>query len=296
MIIVTLTGGLGNQLFQYVFARQVALMRSAPLKLNLSAFCDDHLRSFKLEYFNIDVPIATPQEVDNLIDIYYSKSLVARFWKFVENLKSKHKRTYYIEDDYYKFEPCWKELSKNVLIEGFWQHYGYFEHVPPIILDELTLRKEYTLNQPAVISEIEKNDAAVSIHIRRGDYVNDIHNLNFFGVLPHEYYREAIEYINGHIKEPTYYVFSDDLDWARSNLKTNAALTFVEINGGTTDYLELYAMSKCRHNIIANSSFSWWAAFLNNNPDKIVVSPERWVANPGMNSRVRLQAPSWIKI
>ena len=147
-----------------------------------------------------------------------------------------------------------------------------------------------------MVSEIEQSQSAVSIHIRRGDYVSDADANNLMGILPMGYYDRAVNYINERVKNPSYYIFSDDLEWTKDHLKVDAPLTFVDLENGSRDYIELDIMRKCRHNIIANSSFSWWAAFLNQHPDKIVVAPARWVMPDETNRRIAIQFPSWIKL
>ncbi len=137
---------------------------------------------------------------------------------------------------------------------------------------------------------------SVSIHLRRGDYVSDPWAFHTMGPLPVKYYYKAIDYMSKKLSDPCFYIFSDDLDWVKDNIKIEAPVSFVEIANGTKDYLELDIMSKCSHNIIANSSFSWWGAFLNQNPDKIVIAPAQWVIADEINKRIELQLPSWIKM
>jgi hypothetical protein len=188
------------------------------------------------------------------------------------------------------------KVTSNVLLEGFWQHHKYYNTIKPQLLEEFTLKEEYKVGLPALISEIEKNDHSVSLHIRRGDYVSDPNNLDWFGVMPPDYYYQAVDYIKKRISNPVYYIFSDDLDWVKENIRIDGQVVYVDIEGGKKDYLELYAMSKCRHQVIANSSFSWWGAYLNNRPEKIVIAPARWVAMEDLNRKVSIQLPSWIKM
>jgi hypothetical protein len=130
----------------------------------------------------------------------------------------------------------------------------------------------------------------VSVHVRRGDYVSDKNANSLMGVLPVNYYLSAIRHMRENVKDAYFYFFSDDLDWVKDNVQTDANCEFVEAG---TDYIELDLMSQCRHNVIANSSFSWWGAFLNQNPEKIVVAPRQWVIPPAINNQVNIQFPSW---
>lgn len=296
MVTVTLGGGLGNQLFQYSLARQLALKNNTSLKLYINNIEKEPGRTYKLQHYNIQEQFASEAEVEKLIGTFYEKSFYARAVRKLNTYLPKYNRSYFIEKEYYCYEPAVFQIKKNVLLEGFWQHYKYFENFPTQILDEITLKEKYKLTTSESLNQIDQDVNSVSIHIRRGDYISDENNLNFFGVLPLDYYRQAVNYMTERIWNVNFYIFSDDLNWAKDNLNINAPVYFMDIDNGTKDYLELDAMSRCRHNIIANSSFSWWAAYLNRNTEKIVIAPEKWVADPTMNNRINLQLPSWIKI
>ncbi|RDV16706.1 alpha-1,2-fucosyltransferase [Pontibacter diazotrophicus] len=295
MVVVTLTGGLGNQLFQYTIGKQLAIKNETTLKLYIANLGVEDGRSYKLNHYNIDEVLATESEVEKLIGEYYSSSLYAKIYRKIDSYRPKYKRKYYVEDENWRFEPEVMKVSSNVLLEGFWQHHKYYEKLDATILGELTLKKEETFTVKS-LKDIEKDSTSVSLHIRRGDYVSDLNNASYFGVMPLHYYQKAVEHVNSQIKNPNFYIFSDDLDWAKDNLKMHVPMTFVDVEGGKKDYLELDAMSHCRHNIIANSTFSWWAAFLNKNPDKIVIAPEKWVVSEEMNKGIHIQFPSWIKL
>jgi hypothetical protein len=297
MVIVTLGGGLGNQLFQYTIGRLLAIKNNTTLKLYISNFKYENNRSYKLNYFNIQEAFATEEEVEKLIHVYYSNSLYARIHKKIHQNRPKYKKKYFIESDYWIFEPELVKITSDVLLEGFWQHYKYYENIPQEILQELILKEEFkTSLTNSIINSIEQDDSSVSIHIRRGDYVSDPNNLNYFGALPMQYYYDAVNYVNENIQNPKFYIFSDDLNWVKDHFKINAPITFVDIAGGIKDYLELDAMSKCRHNIIANSSFSWWGAFLNKNTDKIIIAPKNWVVKEDINKNIQIHFPGWIKL
>lgn len=296
MVIVTLGGGLGNQLFQYSLARQLAFKNKTSLKLYINNISKEPGRTYKLQHYNIQEKFASDAEVEKLIGSFYEKTFYAKTVNKLNTYLPKHNRSYFIEEEYYCYEPTIFQIKKNVLLEGFWQHYKYFENFPTQILDEITLKQTEGSATSGYVNQIDNDINSVSIHIRRGDYISDENNLNFFGVLPLGYYIQAVNYMIERISNLHFYIFSDDLNWAKDNLKINAPVYFVDIDNGTKDYLEMDAMSHCRHNIIANSSFSWWAAYLNRNTEKIVVAPEKWVADPTINKRINLQLPSWIKI
>ncbi|MES2891462.1 MAG: alpha-1,2-fucosyltransferase [Bacteroidota bacterium] len=295
MVIVTLGGGLGNQLFQYATARQVALRNKTQLKLYISNITNEPNRTYKLGHFNIVEEFATEEEVDRLIKPYYTETLYAKLYRKLDTYRPKFRRKYYRENAYWGFEAEVMKIGAPVLLEGFWQHREYAEAFSPGLRNELTLKSEYTSNDQ-ILAQIVNDENAVSLHFRRGDYQSDPNNLNFFGVLPLEYYLKAIDHMLEKVPQAIFYVFSDDLAWVKENLPTTARTVFVDIEGGTKDYLELDAMSKCRHNVIANSSFSWWAAYLNTNPNKIVIAPKRWVVDEQQNSKVQVQLPEWIQM
>ncbi|MEJ7737941.1 MAG: alpha-1,2-fucosyltransferase [Chitinophagaceae bacterium] len=295
MIVSKLISGLGNQLFQYTIGRQLSIKRNVPLKLDVSFFNNQQLRSYKLDHYNIHAEVASDRDIERFTNIYKRRSFYARLYRKAEKLLPKNKRLYYKEGEWWIFEPGLLHASSNVYVDGYWQHYRYFEKVDPRIREELTLKQPYD-KSPAIIGEILGNESSVSLHIRRGDYITDPNAYNFMGVMPVEYYYTAMNYIIEKGIRPSFYIFSDDLDWVRDNIKVHAPLTCVDLDGGNKDYIELDLMSKCRHNIIANSSFSWWGAFLNRNPGKIVIAPSQWVKPEEVNKKIELQFPSWIKM
>jgi len=296
MIISKLISGLGNQLFQYTIGRHLSLTHQVPLKLDLSFFKDQKLRSYKLDHYNIQAETATEQDVESLTAIYQRKSLYAKIYRKVEKWRPKNKRLYYKEDEWWIYEPGLLQASSPVYLNGYWQHYKYFENIDPRIREELTLKENELADAPAIVGEILGNESSVSLHVRRGDYITDRDAYNFMGVMPLAYYHQAINYIIAKGIKPSFYVFSDDLDWVKDNIQVNAPLTCVDLHGGQKDYVELDLMSKCRHNIIANSSFSWWGAFLNQNPGKIVIAPAQWVKPEDVNRKIELVFPTWTKI
>ncbi|MGB6269589.1 MAG: alpha-1,2-fucosyltransferase, partial [Olleya sp.] len=132
---------------------------------------------------------------------------------------------------------------------------------------------------------------AVSIHIRRGDFLkHDVHNTS-----KEDYYKEALSVIESKIEQPTYYLFSDDMDWVKANFKTKHKTVYVDFNDATTAFEDIKLMSNCKHNIIANSSFSWWSAWLNTNPNKIIIAPKQWF-NGDKYDYTDVVPKSWITI
>ena len=296
MIIVKLISGLGNQLFQYALARQLAIQNNDQLKLDISFYANQSLRSYRLDKYNIQAKIAQPDQMDKLLSVYNSPSVYNKIYRRIEGRLPKQYKRHYREREWWGYEPEVFNITGNVYLEGYWQHYQYYQNLDKRIFDELTLKDTTEQSSYALFKQVQQDHSSVSLHIRRGDYITDKQANNLMGILPLTYYQRAIEHIKGKIKTPSFYIFSDDLDWAKDNLKIDAPVSFADIDGGSKDYLELDLMSSCRHQIVANSSFSWWGAFLNRNPSKIVVSPAQWVKQEEINNKTFLHFPAWVKL
>lgn len=292
MIITRLVSGLGNQLFQYAIGRHLSIKHNVPLKLDIGFFETQTLRSFVLDSFHIKAQVASKEEIDKVLYWAKGSAWIAKIYRKVPNANLIKGYRYYKEHEWWQYDPNVLNASSKVYLDGYWQHHKYYMNMFPEIFDELRVRMPST-DEGLFKKAIVENASSVSIHIRRGDYVTD----NLMGTLPIEYYTKAIVCMNEKISKASYYIFSDDLNWAKENLKLNNSATFIDLQGNSkNDVMELDLMSKCSHNIIANSSFSWWGAFLNKNPKKIVISPAKWVIRPEVNARIHLQFPAWIKI
>ena len=293
MIVVKLISGLGNQLFQYSIGRQLSILNNVPLKLDTSFYKNQNLRSYKLDKYNITSEIATEQEVDSYLKKYYEKTFYAKIFRNIELYLPKSKRLRFKEEELWVFEPQLFNKINNTYIDGYWQHYQYFEKFDPSIFQELTLKEICNTNIKNTTSIIASDLPSISVHIRRGDYISDPDANKLMGILPLEYYNKAIKYIIQNVKNPSFYFFSDDLEWVKKNIKIDYPVYYIE---GNPDYIDLELMRKCHHNIIANSSFSWWGAFLNRNPNKIVIAPKQWVLPDNINKKIHIQFPEWIKL
>ncbi|WP_245553721.1 alpha-1,2-fucosyltransferase [Anaeromusa acidaminophila] len=162
--------------------------------------------------------------------------------------------------------------KKNITLDGYWQSYKYFSAIEDDLRRELTIPKERE-ELIAISRSLPEN--SVSIHVRRGDYVSNPKANAMHGTCSWEYYQAAIEKMTGLVKEPQYVVFSDDITWTKENLPLPNAM-YIGRELGLFDYEELILMSRCKHNIMANSTFSWWGAWLNSNPNKVVIAPRKW--------------------
>ena len=139
------------------------------------------------------------------------------------------------------------------------------------------------------------SESSISIHIRRGDYISDSVVNNILGVISDEYYKKAINLIMERINKPKFYIFSDDISWVKQNFYPEMEKHIIDLNLPNRDVYELWLMSQCKHNIIANSSFSWWGAWLGNYPEKIVIAPEIWSKRP-LRELSKIIPSSWVKV
>lgn len=278
MIIIKLQGGLGNQLFQYALGRTLEKVYKKDVKYDLSFYTNNKKftpRSYLLDKFNIEVKIASDVEIKNarplfaytikkiLNKLFYKKYHIAYEAGFLESIESK--------------DP--------VYLEGYWHNYRYVE---PCLND---LKNELVLIDDKV-SGILKGES-VAVHIRRGDYLNKSGDLN---TLDTSYYKEAVGVILGKIENPHYYIFTDDTAWVKKNMSffEKGEITYVS-EFGLKDYEEFALMAQCKNVIIANSSFSWWGAVLNQNKEGIIICPKDW-KNIYLKNDENLCPKEWIRI
>lgn len=289
MVIVKTKGGLGNQLFQYAFARNLEISCGAKVKLDHLSWTEQYKeREYKLSNYNISEDLATSEEVEKFKQ--YKKrggKLAILHNLFIAN------ESIYIKERQFDFDPTILAFREKAYFDGVWHTEKYFKGI------ENTIRKEITLKNPpseyfTEIAEKMSRVNSVSLHVRRGDYLTMKKAIDTIGVCPIDYYYTAEEILTGRTEKPTFFIFSDDIEWVKHNLKLKSPMIFVS-NDRTLDYEELILMSKCKHNIIANSSFSWWGAWLNSNPQKIVIAPEKWFKDGAIHTK-DIVPESWLKI
>jgi len=284
MIVVNLIGGLGNQMFQYATARRLAEKHSTILKIDVSEFELYKLHRYSLHCFNIWEYLADSTEIEKLVPEKHKKSIAKKF-KLLLNLKNNKS---ILKEKYFYFDPLVLEASDNVYIDGYWQSEKYFEGISKTIRNHFSF-PPFTDNKNKALLELIVHSNSVSIHIRRGDYLKN--NLNWS--LDIDYYNRAIDLIKEKVNNPIFYIFSDDMHWAEANIKiTNSH--FINHNKGNDSFRDMQLMSNCKHNIIANSSFSWWGAWLNNNEDKKVIAPNKWLSS--MEGTRDIIPDSWIQL
>jgi len=289
MIIVKLQGGLGNQLFQYAAGRSLSIAKKTGLLLDISGFenTPGHItkRHYELDCFDINAEFLPGAELAK-----YSRFSLAG--KLLHRILPNHRKRFYNEPHFY-FDKHFFHASSNAFLVGYWQSEKYFRNIADTIRRDLAFRSE-TIERNRQLSDNISAVDSVSIHVRRGDYVNDAHTASMHGSCSLEYYHAAVELMHARVANMHLFVFSDDISWARENLKFVYPTTFVaDRDAKAID--DLYLMSRCKHQVIANSSFSWWGAWLNSNSGKNVIAPSRWFGEFKADTK-DLYPAGWIKI
>jgi hypothetical protein len=298
LVITKLMGGLGNQLFQYAMGRRLALRRYASLDLDLSFLHDSSLaihtpRDYELGIFpNL---AAAPLRV-NEARLVQTTQLPYRLYNKMRRVLGLAPAFLYLGEGEY-FTPNAIVLaggpSAQLLhLEGYWQNECYFADIAAILRQELVFAPFADELNQAIAQRIQHSSRpTVSVHVRRGDYAQ----FTAFGMCSVDYYERALIYMQQHLVEPVFFVFSDDISWARENLPLPATTEFVDWNQGATSYRDMQLMSLCHNHVIANSSFSWWGAWLNPRPDKLVVAPQIWMAAPRVMTE-RVVPATWVRL
>lgn len=264
LVVARLIGGLGNQMFQYATGRALANKLNGNLKIDTNGF-DNYFRKFDLHNFKIRAEHATEKE------IIFLKS---------KNLFFKPK--FICKEKGHNYNPNIQKAKLPVYLDGYWQSEKYFSEIRSQLLEEFRPAKSLSVYSDRILKIIERSRNSVSIHIRRGDYLTP-QNQQVHGVCSLEYYRSAIQTLQESFAELSFFVFSDEINWAKANLSFDNTTCFVDENTGDRSFEDLLLMSACEHNIIANSSFSWWGAWLNKNPNKTVVAPLKWFTSAKLN-------------
>lgn len=291
MIIVRIMGGLGNQMFQYAAGRQLAAIHNTVLKLDISEFKNYTLHDYGLAVFNIKELFATPEEITFLKEPE-SGSLTKKLKKLLRR-PSKLGMTH-IREKQYHFDPEISVMPDSIYLDGYWQSEKYFSGTADIIRNEFTLKLPQTGTNLELARQIESCES-VSLHVRRGDYVTDEKTNLIHGTCDLDYYARCIKNLTQKVHRPSFFIFSDDPDWAEKNLRMAHPATFIGHNGPKKNFEDLRLMSQCRHHIIANSSFSWWGAWLGQHQDTIVYAPKRWFNSPSFNTE-DLLPEAWTRI
>lgn len=260
LVIVKLQAGLGNQMFQYAFGLAFAKSKNATLLFDKSFYASKFDRQFQLDNFNISSKCFSLSFYKGIGwgKVLQLLKLPFKFFKIREND---------IEQDVF-------QLDKKILyFDGYWQNYEFIDYISDDLKREFSFKNTLNLQSQELLEKI-KNRETVAIHIRLGDYIKEP-SKSIFHVCNFSYYKKAIEYCNKHLQNPVFIIFSENYDIVKKELQISGEHFFADF-AENDPINDLQFMSLCKHNIISNSTYSWWAAYLNNNPDKIIIAPDKW--------------------
>ncbi len=277
-------GGLGNQMFQYAAGLSAAERLRTELKMDLSWFDSleevDTPRFYELDNFNLK------QEFVNKNDFVLKNG---GFINRIINIRKKQLDSY-IEPQF-NYSDKFLNIKNNTYIEGYFQTEKYFKDIRGDVIKAFDLKNKASAESEKIIDQI-KNSNSVSLHVRRGDYVSNKNANKFHGLMSKTYYKKALSIIESKVSNPNYFVFSDEIDWVKKNFDLPKKSIYINHNKSGVEDMRI--MRECKHNIIANSSFSWWGAWLGQKERKIVVAPNSWFLNKEIDTSDIIPS-RWIK-
>ncbi len=313
-ITVFLRGGLGNQMFQYALGLNLAKKNDADLVID-TTFLNDRFPRKEFTYRNFDLDVFTLTPRFTALSKISEKLPIPGVWLGLDLALMMTKNIFGAqkiikEKKNHIFDPEVFSARGNIVLYGRWQSEKYFADIADEVRNTFRFRQKLS-GEAAVLSEQVKNSNSVSLHVRRGDYVKFENMKKIVGDTDLSYYAGAVSYVAKLVSEPRFFVFSDDIAWCRENLwfdatpsielrtshnkKISHTVTYLDDKtAGPKNAYHLELMSLCKHNIIVNSSFSWWGAWLNKNPEKIVVAPARWYAD--RENQPEVIPKSWIRL
>lgn len=286
MLVVKITSGLGNQMFQYAYAKSLQ-NRGYQVKIDISDFKKYKLHGgYQLGKYKIDLEVATRAETRR----FYKKDIFVKILRKFYTINN-----YLIREKTLAFDKNLLTPQDNNLIIGFFQCDKYFSDVQKLILEQFVINVEKSFFAKKIEDMILKSNNSCSVHVRRGDYILSRY-ANTFGFCGLRYYERSLQLLDNKFDNIKYFVFSDDIVWARKNIMIPNAI-YVDSKEKREPHEDIYLMSLCNHNIIANSTFSWWGAWLNQNDNKVITAPKRWFADDELNKQSKnIVSDSWIKL
>ncbi|MDB5540638.1 MAG: fucT2 [Devosia sp.] len=277
-VTVAISGGLGNQMFKYAAARALALRHGGDVGLDVTFYRNSRHRHFELDAFPIIAKRLVPAS--------------GGFWKrFGAKSREPEARARVYREPHFRFDPAFLDLALPVVLDGYFQSPRYFESSAEAIRRELTPPPARDSESLAIARAMTERDSA-AVHVRRGDYVSKAHVNAIHGTCSIAYYQRAIEQLPG---DSTVFVFSDDIAWARANLPAVRRLVFVGDAGPRPGLADLWLMTLAQHHIVANSSFSWWGAWLAAPGNGRKFAPARWFADASLDDRDLVPA-DWTRV
>lgn len=305
--------GLGNQMFQYAAGRSLSLALNEPLKLNTLSYERYKLRKFELQdFFEIEPQIATAEEIatfqlshpvrrawnkvfpqKKLRSLPHEEGRMARLaYNLFYIFSPPHKRSVYEERDF-SFDKNFFKAQPHVFLKGYWMSYKYFLGYEDVIKRDFTIRKELVTHLDGLVAEMESCNS-IAVHIRCTDR-KDPANLILYGEIPASYFAAGVDHIRQKKGDPHLYIFSDDAEMAKKYVPAGFNCTYVSNTITKSAIEDLHLMTRCKNIVMTNSTFSWWAAYLNKHTDKIVITPARWY-NKSHYNYSDVYYPGWVKI
>ncbi|NLM16711.1 MAG: alpha-1,2-fucosyltransferase [Candidatus Riflebacteria bacterium] len=294
MKIVRLFGGLGNQMFQYAFAKLLQSKTSEIVKIDFSYFNffkeNDSIRVPRLFNFNLTLEEATCNDIDKVLFFKNRSHPNSPRYSRINKWERKINRKYYLEsNDDMTIKPI-EQIIKNSYFDGYWQSWKYVDAVWEELQNDFLPKEKLSDKTQAAIEQV-KNEDSVFIGIRRGDYTK---YPSLYGSFGQDYFDKAIQVIESKVNSPVYYIFSDDIPWVKNNIDLGERKIFYrEKEDIVTDFEELMLMASCKHSIIINSTFHWWGARLREYDGKVVVAPEKWFFD---GRKIEIIPARWITI
>lgn len=287
MIYVRLAGGLGNQMFQYATARALALRMGSEVLLDVRDLRDGPRHAvFGLDRFRIRARVGQEEELPP----GRSQPLRYAIWRAFGRSPR------FLRERGLGLNRAVLEAGDDVYLHGYWQSEGYFADAAQTLRTDFEFATAPESGSIRVMEAIRAQEGSVSVHLRRGDYVSTAGGRVTHGVCGQDYYTRALKWARDEIGPKLHaFVFSDDLVWARDNLQLDCPMTLVDANDPLSAHEDLRLMAACRHHVIANSTFSWWGAWLDARPDKVVIAPHRWYADSRLSNPDILPA-GWIAV
>jgi hypothetical protein len=294
MKIVKFKGGLGNQLFQYALLRNLQIVHSCKnVKADFSYFdllTKDEIRKPRILFLNILAEKATKSDIKKTLLFKRIGNPLSIIYKSILYAEKKLNKKYY-------FEESRKHTNLDFIInysyfDGYWQSWKYVEQIEETLRKEITPNIKHSANTIKIINKISSENS-IFIGIRRGDYLASRKSINHYGSFELDYFKKAIKFVQQKVKDPVFYIFSNDIEWVKRNLNLGINIVYRENEKQTSDFEELFIMGACKHAIIVNSTFYWWGAWLISNKSKIVIAPKNWFAD---KSPIDIVPNSWIKI
>ncbi len=273
MIIVQLKGGLGNQMFQYAAGRSLSLQYRVPLMLDTASFEPRQAGMYALNALQIKAGIAAEEDIAPFTPSVWRKILYR-----IAPLSMR--RVY--REPHFHFDPRFFSARPPLYMKGYWQSWRYFQSVEQVIREDFGFREDFSDAIQAKAARLQEHHS-VAMHFRRGDYTNP-ETAAYHGVCGPDYYKDAAKWMQEQFPDAYFYIFTNDPAWVRGNLPEGIRYEILSGDLSHTQYEDLFLMSRCRHQIIANSSYSWWAAWLNPYPAKQVVAPRKWFDGARLNT------------